>query len=114
MLKVLKPRTGVTEGGDTFLLSGSTEDLSFQVEQLNSDSTGVTKLRQGAQKLLQILRKRTRETAATRTELEGLMSMSDKSVRRLLKELMETSRYGVQRIDLEGLGNRPKFGYWAE
>ena len=38
MLKVLKPRTGVTQGGDTFLLSGSSEDLSFHVEQLNSDS----------------------------------------------------------------------------
>ena len=48
LLKVLKPRTGVTQGGDTFLMSGSTEDLSFEIEQLNADSTGVAHLRKGS------------------------------------------------------------------
>ena len=114
LLKVLKPRTGVTQGGDTFLLSGSTEDLSFYVEQLNSDASGVKKLRSGAKKLLEILKKASADAPLSRTELVGRSGMSDKTVRRLLAELMETSRYGVRRSVLPSLGNRPKYGYWAE
>ena len=111
---MLKPRTGVTEGGDTFLLSGSAEDLSFHVEQLNSDSTGVEKLRKGSRKLLEILRKRDRSNPLSRAELVGQSGMSDKTVRRLVAELMENSRYKVKRKAMPGLGNRPKYGYWAE
>ena len=114
LLKVLKPRTGVTQGGDTFLLSGSTEDLSFYVEQLNSDATGVKKLRSGAKKLLEILRKANAESPLSSTELIGRSGMSDSTVRRLLAELLETSRYGVRRKQIDSLGNRPKYGYWAE
>lgn len=114
LLKVLKPRTGVTEGGDTFLLSGSTEDLSFYVEKLNSDETGVQKLRKGAAKLLEILRKRTADNPLSRVELASLSGMSDKTVRRLLGELMEGTRYGIKRVRVESLGNKPKYGYWAE
>ena len=114
LLKVLKPRTGVTEGGDTFLLSGSAEDLSFHVEQLNSDSTGVDKLRKGSRKLLEILRKRDESNPLSRAELVGQSGMSDKTVRRLVAELMENSRYKVKRKAMPGLGNKPKYGYWAE
>ena len=62
----------MTEGGDTFDVSGSTEDLSFHVEKLNSDSTGVQKLRKGAAKLLEILRKRTADNPLSRVELVSL------------------------------------------
>ena len=113
LLKVLKPRTGVTQGGDTFLLSGSTEDLSFHVEQLNSDSTGVVSLRKGAQKLLKILRERNAGNPLSIEDLCSRSGVGDKQVRRLLKELMETRRYGVHREKVHGVSGRPSYRYWA-
>ena len=113
LLKVLKPRTGVTQGGDTFLLSGSTEDLSFHVEQLNSDNTGVVSLRKGTKKLLGVLKSRTKDTPCTMDELISLTGMSNSQVRRLIKELMSATRFGVQRVQQQSSTGRPSYRYWA-
>ena len=113
LLKVLKPRTGITQGGDTFLLSGSTEDLSYSVEQLNSTPDGLGKLRKGERSILELLRKRGEEKPLSRAELVTHSGMSDATVRRILRELMSTSRFGVKRAPVEGLGNKPRYVYWA-
>ena len=114
VLKVLKPRTGVTQGGDTFLLSGSSEDLSFHVEQLNSDASGVDKLRKGEQKLLDAMRKRTIDTPLSQAELASVCSMSESTVRRLVGELVKNNRHGVHRIKTTtGTAGRPSYRYWA-
>ena len=114
LLKVLKPRTGVTQGGDQFLMSGSNEDLSFQVEQLNCDKGGVAHLRKGEQKLLDILRSRTKDNPLSRAELCSQSSLSDVQVRRLLKDLMCSQANGVVRETLPTTSGRPKYGYWAK
>ena len=113
LLKVIKPRTGVTQGGDIFLLSGSTEDLSFHVEQLNSDSTGVVSLRDGRKKLLEVLKKRDQSNPLSIGDLCSKSSLGDKQVRRLLKEMLETRRFGVQREKVKGVSGRPSYRYWA-
>ena len=113
LLKVLKPRTGITQGGDTFLLSGSTEDLSYSVEQLNSTPDGIGKLRKGERTILELLRKRGEEKPLSRVELVSLSGMSDSTVRRILRELVSTSRFGVKRVQVEGLANKSKYLYWA-
>ena len=64
LLKVLKPRTGVTQAGDTYLLSGNSEDLSFNIEKLNNEGAGVMSMRNGSSTLLKVLRTRNKGNAS--------------------------------------------------
>ena len=92
LLKVLKPRiTGVTQAGDTYLLSGNAEDLSFNIEKLNNEGAGVLSMRRfGAQSLLKVLRTRDQgANAFTIHELKGETNLSEKQIRRLLKEMLQ-------------------------
>lgn len=117
LLKVLKPRTGVTQGGDTFLLSGSTEDLSFQIESLNNgDQEGLKTMREGTMNLLRKLQARTDETAMSREELATACNMSGRQTRRLLSELLSIPALKIHRISTRQGSNagRPSYVYWAE
>ena len=114
LLKVLKPRTGVTQAGDTYLLSGNAEDLSFNIEKLNDEGAGVLSMRNGAKSLLKVLRTRDKGNAFTINELASETRLSDKQIRRLLKEMLSTNRFGVMRVKDSSASGRPTYRYWAE
>ena len=117
LLKVLKPRTGVTQGGDTFLLSGSTEDLSFQIESLNNgDTNALNKLREGSRNLLHLLQSRDKANAMSREDIANALSMSSRQVRRLLSELQSIPGLGIHRVRMitNSTAGRPSYAYWAE
>lgn len=114
LLKVLKPRTGVTMGGDTYALSGSTEDLSFQVEGLNNSDRGVKELRDSERKVLEVLKGRREETAVSLEEVMAMAGISDSTCRRALRKLMGDRSVGVQRVaEPMTLTGRPSYRYWV-
>ena len=117
LLKVLKPRTGVTQGGDTFLLSGSTEDLSFQIETMNNgDANSLNKLREGSRNLLQLLQGRDESNAMSGEDIANTLSMSSRQVRRLLSELLSVPGLKIHRVrtTTTSKAGRPSYSYWAE
>lgn len=115
LLKVLKPRTGVTMGGDTYVLSGSTEDLSFQVEGLNNSDRGVKELRDSERKVLEVLKGRSEETAVSLDEVAGLTNVSRVTCKRGLARLMADRSVGIQRVStVVALTGRPTYRYWVK
>ena len=114
-MNVVKDRSGITKGGDTYALSGSMEDLSYHLEGLNNDGAGVTKLRSGEKKLMDELRRVTAETPLSKNELVALVGMGDSTVRRLLNEMVSNKRLKIHReVDRNGVSGRPSYLYWAE
>jgi hypothetical protein len=115
LLKVLKPRTGVTMGGDVYVLSGSTEDLSFQVEGLNNSDRGVKELRDSERKVLEVLRGRSEETAVSLDEVAGMTNVSRVTCKRALARLMGDRSVGIQRVStVVAMTGRPTYRYWVK
>ena len=114
LLKILKPRTGVTQGGDTYALSGDTEDLSYTITDLNHDKDAISTLRKNQQKVLTALKQRTKETPLTKDEVCAATGLSDRTVKRILPELRENKSLGVHREQAPSTGGRPLYRYWAE
>jgi predicted ArsR family transcriptional regulator len=114
-LKVLKPRSGITEAGDTFELLGSREDLSLTLAAHNGDAEGVEKARGQALQVLQALSGRTEETALDIQEIAGAINGHPVAVGRVLKALVGDKHPGLQRVPLKtGKRGRPQYRYWVE
>jgi hypothetical protein len=114
VLKVLKPRTGITEAGDTFELLGSREDLSLTVSTWNGQEKGVEELRGMNRAVVEALRGRSEETAVEISELAVLVNGHPTAVSRVLKGLMGEDYPGLQRsaaVRSKGAG-RPTYRYW--
>jgi hypothetical protein len=115
VLKVLKPRTGVTTGGDTYVLSGSTEDFSFELEQLNNQKSRdeIEKLRKSEQLVLRALRERTSVESGLRIVDMASIGVSQSGITKALRTLLADPAYGVKREALPGSSGRPTYVYWA-
>jgi predicted transcriptional regulator len=119
LLKVLKPRSGITSGGDTFKLSGSLEDLSFELETVNNITSkdAIEGLRKSEQKVLTALRERTgAETGLSKHDLAANTGVSPSGVEKALTRLLAEAAMGVKRApDPNGGGSagRPGYVYWA-
>lgn len=101
-------------GGDVYVLSGSTEDLSFQVEGLNNSDRGVKELRDSERKVLEVLKGRREETAVSLEEVMATAGISDSTCRRALRKLMGDRSVGVQRVaEPMTLTGRPSYRYWV-
>ena len=114
LMKVVKDRSGVSKGGDTFAMTGSAEDLSYLITDLNHDSEAVSKLRDNARKLMQELKTRTAENPMTINQMCGAVGVGDKTARRIIGELMGNRSLRVHRVQKDATGGRPSYGYWAE
>lgn len=114
LLKILKPRTGITQGGDVYALTGDTEDLSYTITDLNHNTAAIADLRKNQRHLWEVLKKRTRETAATKLDLAIKSGISDRTVARILPELLENKSLRVPREEGESNGGRKQYTYWAE
>lgn len=114
-LKVLKPRTGITEAGDTYELWGSREDLSLTLASHNGDEEGVEKLRGQAKQVVAALEGRTEETALEISEIAAVVNAHPTAVSRVLKQLVSTDHPGLKRVPVEaGKRGRPSYRYWVE
>ena len=113
ILKVLKPRSGVTDSGDTFRLEGSRENLSYHLTSINSDEKGINELRLGSKKMYEYLQSRTEETAVDGTVIASYLGLTEKSVRRMVLDLWKNRRLGVKRKEAVSTSGRPRFLYWV-
>ena len=114
VLKVLKPRTGITEAGDTFELLGNREDLSLTVSTWNGQEKGVEELRGMNRAVVKVLEGRSEETALEISEIAGLVNGHPTAVSRVLKGLLSEDYPGLQRgaaPRVKGAG-RPTYRYW--
>ena len=114
-LKVLKPRSGITEAGDTFELLGCREDLSLTLSAHNGDEKGVEKARGQALLVLKALQGRTEETALDLQELAAAINGHPLAVGRVLKVLVGEKHPGLKRVPIKsGKSGRPSYRYWVE
>jgi len=114
-LKVLKPRTGITEAGDTYELWGSREDLSLTLASHNGDEEGVEKLRGQARQVVAALEGRTEETALEIGEIAAAVNAHPTAVSRVVKQLVSTDHPGLKRVPVDaGKRGRPSYRYWVE
>ncbi|MFZ9973425.1 MAG: AAA family ATPase [Vulcanococcus sp.] len=115
VLTVLKPRTGITQGGDRFELLGSNEDLSLTITTHNGEADGTERLKGLRLKVVDCLRGRTRETALDLTEISGAINAHRGSVERVVKGLFGEGGHGVQRESEQRVGSKkPTYVYWVE
>ena len=114
-LKVLKPRSGITEAGDTFELLGCREDLSLTLSAHNGDEKGVEKARGQALLVLKALQGRNEETALEIYEISQLTGGHPTAVSKVLKVLVGEKHPGLNRVSLKtGKAGRPSYRYWVE
>ena len=114
-LKVLKPRSGITEAGDTFELLGCREDLSLTLSAHNGDEKGVEKARGQALLVLNALQGRNEETALEIYEISQLTGGHPNAVSKVLKVLVGEKHPGLNRVSLKtGKAGRPSYRYWVE
>jgi hypothetical protein len=120
LLTVLKPRSGITSGGDTFKLSGSLEDLSFQLETVNNITSkdAIDGLRDSEQKVLKALRGRgSAELGLSKNDLTANTGVSFSGVEKALTRLLADPQMGVKRAPVRAGGaasGRPVYVYWAD
>lgn len=114
-LKVLKPRTGITEAGDTLDFWGSREDLSLTLASHNGDEDGMEKLRGQAKQVVAALTGRSEETALDLVEIAAVTNGHPTAVARVIKGLVGDCYPGLMRTRVVGKGKgRPKYRYWVE
>lgn len=115
VLTVLKPRTGITQGGDRFELLGSNEDLSLTITTHNGEADGTEKLKGLRLKVVECLKGRSRETALDLTEISGAINAHRGSVERVVKVLFGEGSHGVRREGEQRVGSKkPTYVYWVE
>lgn len=115
VLTVLKPRTGITQGGDRFELVGSNEDLSLTITTHNGEADGTERLKGLKLKVVECLRGRTRDTALDLTEISGAINAHRGSVERVVKGLYGESYPGMRRDGEKRVGTcKPSYLYWVE
>ena len=122
LLKILKPRTGISQGGDVYRLVGSRENLSFELESLNQDAGLLKNLKESEQLVLKALRNRTKETALTITELTGQVNKGDSATYRAVQSLWKSHQLKelgmtMHREEVKptgGKGGRASLVYWIE
>lgn len=111
-LTILKDRSGVSQRGDTFALTGSKEDLSFELSAMNADAQMVENLNKTQQVLLIKLRQQGEKAPLTIAELSGLTKRGASTIHRVLGELY-TGDWGVKRRRRASTGGRGAWEYWA-
>ena len=111
LLKVIKPRSSVTQAGDEFKLSGNLEDLSFELAALNGDEKGISKLNTAQKLVVKELKGRALETGLSLSELAASTGQSVTTLRRVTGELYR--RHVVCRgLRASGTG-RPGYVFWT-
>ena len=111
-LTILKDRSGVSQRGDTFSLTGSKEDLSFELSGMNADEQGIEKLKKTEQLLIKTLRKRGPDMALTIGELSAETGKGGSTVHRVMGELY-TGEWGIRRRRRESTGGKAAWEYWG-
>jgi hypothetical protein len=115
LLKVLKPRTGITEAGDTYRLLGNREDLSLVLDAHNGDQEGMKKLKGVHQKVVDHLKGRTEETALDLVELSAALNTHRNVVERVVRALVSDQLPGLRRVKGRDSGRGPRpYVYWVE
>jgi len=115
LLKVLKPRTGITEAGDTYRLLGNREDLSLVLDAHNGDQEGMRKLKGVHQKVVTHLQGRTEETALDLVELAAALNTHRNVVERVVRSLVSDQLPGLRRVKRGDSGRGPRpYVYWVE
>ena len=113
LLKVLKPRSGVSEQGDVFRVQGDRADLSWTLNSMNGDERGVAELRKREKSLLDYLKNRTEETAVNKVEIASALGVTQRTVERLMKDMYGNKRLGIKRKKEESYVGRPSYRYWV-
>ena len=119
ILKNVKPRSGIAQMGDKFLVHGNIEDLSLTMGAVNGMTDGLPKLKEGEQKVLTALKKAmSKEEAMPIGDLGkagtvcGATGLTKKQAQRALQRLSKLPT--VQRVKLQSaeVGGPMPFGYW--
>lgn len=111
VLKVMKPRSSVTQAGDEFRLSGNLEDLSFELNSLNGDEQAVENLSALERLVMKEVKGKTLETALRKDQLVTNTGKKEPSVRRVLDALVAAGMVKKAQQRNEG-GGRPAYVYW--
>ena len=108
---MIKPRSSVTQAGDEFRLTGDLEDLSFGLNDVNGQKDAVKAWNAGEKKVLAALTGRTEDTALAMNELQAAVGMSESTLRRVVRTLMQSDE--IRRIKQKSEGGRPGYVYLA-
>ena len=118
ILKNVKPRSGIAQIGDKFLLHGNSEDLSLTMGAVNGMTDGLPKLKDNEQKLIRLLKKLTSEDQAMPLGQEGKPNtlcsetgLTKKQAQRAMTRLQKLPAIQRTRLASEGRGVQP-FAYW--
>jgi hypothetical protein len=115
LLKVLKPRTGITDAGDTFEMAGCREDLSLTIVSQNGESDGAERMRGVSQRVVKVLQGRCRETALDLSDLSSQAGCHRKYAERVVRTLVAETHPGLMRVSEKRPGQRkPTYVYWIE
>ena len=88
-LNVIKPRSGITQQGDRFELQGDLEDLSFQFQTFNFSTKAEELSGTSRDKVLQLLQRRSADSALLLGEIVPMVGLSLSTVQRLVRQLYE-------------------------
>lgn len=118
ILKNVKPRSGIAQIGDKFLLHGNSEDLSLTMGAVNGMTDGLPKLKDNEQKLLRLLKKLTSVEQAMPLGQEGKPNtlcsetgLTKKQAQRAMTRLQKLPAIQRTRLASESRGVQP-FVYW--
>ena len=114
-LTILKDRSGVSQRGDNFTLTGSKEDLSFDLKEMNGQEDTLETLGKTEKALLKKLREHGAKTPVaplTVVELVGHTSKGESTIHRVLGELY-TGNFGIKRRRRASTGGRGAWEYWV-
>lgn len=115
VLKVLKPRTGITQAGDRIALKGSMEDLSFTIETFNEDKDRSKNHKALLQKVVTALSKQSAAGGLQVSELSAVVNSSVSNVSRLVRGMFSDDYPGLKRAPVEtGEKGRRAYRYWIE
>lgn len=119
ILKNVKPRSGIAQMGDKFLVHGNVEDLSLTMGAVNGLTDGLPKLKEGEQKVLTLLKKCTSPDKAVAIgqigkggTICGETGLTLKQAQRAMQRLQKLP--AIQRVKLSKAADngRIPFGYW--
>ena len=119
ILKNVKPRSGIAQMGDKFLVHGNVEDLSLTMGAVNGLTDGLPKLKENEVKLLTALKKLTSPGKALPLGKEqepktlcGESGLTKKQAQRAIQRLQKLP--AIQRVKLVQKADNGKmpFGYW--
>ena len=114
-LEVLKPRSGVTQKDDIFLLEGNLNNLSFTFKAFNFREKAEELTGTARAKVMKVIQSRNKETAVSEAQLLTLTNLNENTIKRVVRQIYgDSKRNGVARVQGPAPkgGGRPPYLYY--